>query len=186
MNDPHNYFQAGVILFNIKEMKEAYSTEEWLQFASTPYMYNDQDVLNLYCEGRVKFLDMKWNLLSDCDHTRISKVISFAPNSIQNEYFEARKCPYIIHYAGFMKPWHRPTEDYAYLFWNALKKTQFYEIVLYQLMNNVSYWSTYEYKKRHGLNAIVYYPKRLVYRVGNRLFPRGTVGRNMIRKLLHK
>ena len=39
-------------------MRKAYTLDEWLTFASTPYKYNDQDVLNLYCEGRVKYLDM--------------------------------------------------------------------------------------------------------------------------------
>ncbi len=186
MNDPHNYFQAGVILFNIKEMKEAYSTEEWLQFASTPYMYNDQDVLNLYCEGKVKYLDMKWNLLADCDHTRISKVISFAPNSIQNEYFEARKCPYIIHYAGFMKPWHRPTEDYAERFWSAIRKTPFYEKALFTLMNNVSFWGIYENNKRHGLKGIIYKTKRVIIKTGNVLFPKGTRRRMLVKRIIKR
>ncbi len=133
MHQPENYFQAGVLLFNEQEMRKAHSLEQWLTFASKPYLYNDQDVLNIYCEGRVKFLDMSWNLLTDCDHTRISGVISHAPESIQREYFLARKDPKMIHYAGFRKPWQRPTEDMAEYFWEAMRVTPFYEEALYNM-----------------------------------------------------
>lgn len=122
-----------MILFNEKEMRRAYTLEQWLQFASRPYRYNDQDVLNIYCQGRVKFLDMSWNLLTDCDHTRISQVIAHAPEPIRQAYFDARRAPKIIHYAGHRKPWQKPTEDMADCFWRAMRKTPFYEEALFQM-----------------------------------------------------
>ena len=144
MEDPYNYFQAGVLLFNEKEMRKAHSVDEWLTFASTPYMYNDQDVLNLHCEGHVKYLDMAWNLITDCDHTRVKDVISHAPNSVQKEYAAAHAAPKIIHYAGYMKPWHRPSEDYAEKFWSALKRTDYYEILLFKMSEGITYWQIHD------------------------------------------
>ena len=145
MKDAYNYFQAGVILFNEKEMRKAYSLEQWLTFASKPYKYNDQDVLNLYCEGKVKFIDMAWNLITDCDHYRVANVIVYAPDSVQKEYKAAHANPKIIHYAGFMKPWHNPTEDYAQYFWDALRRTPFYEEMLCRLIDrkHIS-WGIYD------------------------------------------
>lgn len=131
MKDPESYFQAGVLLFNEKEMRRAYSLEQWLSYASTPYKYNDQDVLNLYCEGRVKYLDMAWNLITDCEHTRVSRIIVHAPEHIRKEYAAAHAAPKIIHYAGYRKPWQKPTEDMAQFFWSALRKTPYYEEALY-------------------------------------------------------
>ena len=133
MRRPENYFQAGVILFNEKEMRKAHTLEQWLTLASRPFRYNDQDVLNLACEGRVRFLDMSWNLLTDCDHTRVSQVISYAPQEIREAYFAARKAPKIIHYAGYRKPWQKPTEDMAGYFWDAMRATPFYETALYNM-----------------------------------------------------
>ena len=133
MQDPYNYFQAGVILFNEAEMRKAHTVDEWLTFASKPYRYNDQDVLNLYCEGHVKFIDMKWNMIVDCNHQRVSEVISFAPDNIQKEYAAAHADPYIIHYAGFKKPWHNPSEDYAHKFWYYARQTIYYEDLLAQI-----------------------------------------------------
>ena len=133
LRNPYEYFQAGVLLFNEKQMREAYSLEQWLTFASVPYKFSDQDVLNRYCEGRVKFLDMAWNLITDCDHTRVSHIIVHAPQEIQQAYHKAHAAPKLIHYAGHRKPWHKPTEDMAQYFWSALRKTPYYEEVLYSM-----------------------------------------------------
>ena len=131
--NPQDYFQAGVLLLNTQALREAYTLEQWLDFASVPYRYNDQDVLNMRCHGRVKYLDMSWNLLTDCDHTRISRVIVHAPEDIRRQYQAAREAPRIIHYAGYRKPWHKPSEDMAPYFWSALKKTPYYEEGLYRM-----------------------------------------------------
>ena len=130
MKDPYNYFQAGVLLFNEKKMREKHTLEEWLDLASIPRMYNDQDVLNLECEGEVKFVDMKWGMIVDHDHSRVADVISYAPDVIQKEYALAHMNPMIIHYAGFKKPWYDPTEDYAQEFWKYARETVYYEELL--------------------------------------------------------
>lgn len=178
MKNPYNYFQAGVLLLNTKEMRNAYSLDQWLTFASHPYKYNDQDVLNLYCEGHVKYLDMAWNLITDCDHTRINHVIVYAPASIMEEYQKAHANPKMIHYAGFMKPWHRPTEDYAQKFWAALKRTPYYEELLFELMNGVSYWSIYEnVTKKQSM-------KHFIMRLVDKVLPKGTRRREKVKKLV--
>ena len=136
LKNPANYFQAGVILFNEEEMRKSHSIQEWLGYAETPYRYNDQDVLNLYCEGRVKFLDMSWNLITDMEFKRFSNVISYASATVQNQYEKAHQNPAIIHYAGCIKPWNRPEDDLARYFWKELRKTPYYETVLANLCRN--------------------------------------------------
>ena len=67
MSDPYNYFQAGVLVLNTCEMRRLHTIEEWLEIASNPnYIYNDQDILNAQCEGRVHYLDPAWNVMHDC------------------------------------------------------------------------------------------------------------------------
>lgn len=54
MKNPYDYFQAGVLVLNTAEMRQLYSIETWLDYASDDrFIYNDQDVLNAHCEGRV-------------------------------------------------------------------------------------------------------------------------------------
>ena len=186
MKDPYNYFQAGVLLFNEKEMRKAYSLDQWLTFASKPYKYNDQDVLNLYCEGRVKYLDMAWNMITDCDHTRVSNVIVYAPDAVQKEYKKAHAAPKLIHYAGFMKPWHRPTEDYANYFWDAAKRTPYYEELLFRLMDGVSYWAVFEDRKKHGIKGLKEKAKRGLRKVADKLFPKGSQSRETLKVMLKR
>jgi len=130
MKNPAGYFQAGVLLLNEKKMREMYTLKQWLSFASHPYRFNDQDILNLQCEGHVMYLDMAWNLIHDMNHTRVSQVIAYAPADVQNAYRAAHAHPKIIHYAGGTKPWNVPGEDLAEYFWASLRRTPYYELVL--------------------------------------------------------
>ena len=68
---PLDYFQAGVILFNLREMRESFSVNELLEFAAKQWEFQDQDVLNYFAQGRVEFLDLRWNMQYDWEHWRI-------------------------------------------------------------------------------------------------------------------
>lgn len=78
---------------------------------------------------------MKWNMIFDCDHFRWQKVIKYAPYYILDAYENARKDPYIIHYAGFLKPWMKPDEDFGYVFWDMARRTPYYEQILSRMQH---------------------------------------------------
>jgi len=130
---PYDYFQAGVILFNLKKFRKELSLKKLLDFAgSYPWELLDQDVLNYFTQGKVKFVDMAWNVMFDWDNIRMEKIISLAPQDLQDEYQEARKNPKIVHFAGPDKPWHQPMADFAELFWKYAKESGFYEEIIYR------------------------------------------------------
>lgn len=156
LSNPYAYFQAGVLLFNEKEMRKAHPLNQWLKFATKPYRYSDQDVLNVHCQGRVKYLDMKWNMIFNCNHERVPKVIAYAPAEIQEKYNAAHADPAIIHYAGFMKPWHNPNEEFAEDFWSVARKTPFYEKLIYSMNGE---------KTEHEINVLA---KNLSFRGRNK------------------
>ncbi len=132
MKDPYNYFQAGVLVWNIRAWNENLQTENLFRLAETgKYRYSDQDILNIVCEGHVKLLDMSWNVLADHMRFRYEHVIKYAPYRILDAYERARKQPYIIHYAGEQKPWKAPDADYGWKFWHTARRTPYYEILLY-------------------------------------------------------
>ena len=134
LKEPYQYFQAGTILFNLEEFRNAYSTKEILEFSSKEkWQLLDQDILNKLCEGRVKFIDMSWNVMVDFKRIRIKEYISLAPKWLYDMYMEARKNPKIIHYAGPEKPWYVPDMDMADEFWKYARKNPFYEIILWQM-----------------------------------------------------
>lgn len=127
MARPYGYFQAGVLVLNTTEMRELHSVAEWLEIASNPdYIYNDQDILNAHCQGRVKYLGYEWNVMHDCGG-RVGNVFSFAPAAAFDAYNASRSNPKIIHYAGYEKPWIMPQCDFAEHYWKYARETPFYE-----------------------------------------------------------
>ncbi|AEV28911.1 LPS:glycosyltransferase [Sphaerochaeta pleomorpha str. Grapes] len=124
------YFQAGVLVIDLQGIKAVHSIDEWLLLASKrKYRYNDQDILNKECKGRIALLDMSWNVVVDCAQKRLPLIMQ-APHAISRSYLVARENPKIIHYAGFQKPWDDSSSDFAYLFWDYAKRSSFYDRVL--------------------------------------------------------
>ena len=133
MDNPYDYFQAGVLVLNTRAMRELHPMETWLEYASNDaYIYNDQDVLNVCCEGRVTWLDYDWNVMIDCNG-RIANVFSFAPAASFKAFNDSRNHERIVHYAGFEKPWKFPTCDRSALYWEYARKTPYYEKLLSML-----------------------------------------------------
>ena len=127
MKNPYDYFQAGVLVMNLEQMRKAYTFEQWLGFASeSEYIFDDQDILNVYCEGRVVYLDTEWDVMNDCGG-RIKTVFSFAPAEVFDEFLIAYKNPKILHFAGFEKPWLLGGCDMEKYYWDYAKDTPFYE-----------------------------------------------------------
>ncbi len=131
LENPYDYFQAGVLLLNLAAFREKYTTKELLAIAARQkWEYLDQDILNHIAKGKVKYLDGRWNVLYDWEFVRIKNVISKAPIALYKEYMASRKNPYIIHYGGSIKPWQRADADMAIEYWAVARRSVFYELIL--------------------------------------------------------
>ena len=130
LKDPYGYFQAGVLVLNTREMRALHPFERWLEIASEPkYIYDDQDILNAHCQGRVVYLDNSWNVMNDCGG-RIKKLFTFAPAEVYDRFCAAYDAPRVVHYAGFEKPWKPGPCDRRELYWSYARETPFYEALL--------------------------------------------------------
>ena len=131
LDNPYDYLQAGVLLMNLDNIRSNFSTNDFLKLAnSRDWVYMDQDILNNALKGKIKYLDLKWNVLYDWEFERIKNVISKSPTWLYGEYLKSRKDPFIIHYGGSVKPWQRADTDFAVDFWNIAKKSVFYEVII--------------------------------------------------------
>jgi len=130
LKDQFSYFQAGILLMNLKKIREKYTIRDFIQQISKGYYYGDQDVLNVMCENSVRYLNMRWNVMIDCDHKRMNNIKTYAPHALAQSYLEARRDPAIIHYAGYPKPWATVGHDYELEFWQEARKSPYYEIIL--------------------------------------------------------
>lgn len=125
----YEYFNAGVLLMNLCEMRKGDIAGHLLYAAesSHPYEYQDQDILNSVLEGRVKYLDARWNILKD-----LKLLHRFYKD--KNARHMARKAlvrPGIVHFAGSDKPWikSRGLRAYEYVraWWHCYRLTPFYK-----------------------------------------------------------
>lgn len=144
---PENYFQAGVLLLNINEMKKERIQEKAIILAESfnPILV-DQDILNSLCQNKIIFFSQKWNFHNNFS-TQYNNMnsISELPENIKTSYLEAKKNPFIIHYAGSVKPWHSPNLEYSDHWWHYARMTPFYEEILFKNLNS---------RNRNANNAI--------------------------------
>ena len=130
------YFQAGVLLFNLPEMRKKADMATLLKVAvERNWNYMDQDILNHVYQKKIKYLNQSWNCVMDWQEQNASRmaILKEAPFTLYSEYLEARKNPKIVHYAGYQKPWNVPACDFAEYFWKYARQTVFYEEILARL-----------------------------------------------------
>ena len=193
IKNPYEYFQAGVLLMNLYEFRKTYTTKEMLEYASSyEFELLDQDVLNYLAQGKVKYIDMSWNVMFDWINIRISTIISKAPKYLYNEYLEARQQPKIIHYAGPDKPWHQPIQDFAEEFWKYARMTVYYEEMVNRMCREgvVFKWDLNSRKRINwkGLkNNFIRSKWKIVDTVAaSKLLPEDSTRRKIAQKIYHK
>ena len=135
LKQPENYFQSGLLLFNIPELYKYSFTEqciETLKELKTP-RYPDQDVLNVVCEGRVKILADEWNVEN---HVAAEPGWQDGlPEDVWVGYMQALSKVKFLHYTSGVKPWTKANSFNAELWWSYARQTPFYEIILQRMMH---------------------------------------------------
>lgn len=133
ISDITKYFNAGIICFNLKELREQkiafIDTLKWL----TKPRYHDQCVLNTVCAGHVKYLDFQWNYWGNLK-TDTPEYKTYFPKQYLSEFEKASADPFIIH----GKPWIYPDSEFAHLFFAYARMTPFYESILYANLKPVT------------------------------------------------
>ena len=133
-----NYFQAGVMLVNLTQMRQDSITEKLLSALikiGTP-KFVDQDILNMVCQNKVKFIPQNWDYtwhLSFWDN----KYLEHIGDPLNKEYEKARLNPYIIHFTGnHTKPTDFPNVPEAQKFWEYAKNSPYYDRLILCMSQN--------------------------------------------------
>lgn len=102
MKYPENYFNAGVLLLDLKNCRNIVKLEDVIGILhSKKYFYNDQDVLNIVFDGQVHLLDVEWNYQNN-----IEGFCTKRPEIYESIYADVRRdSPKIIHFVSSRKPW---------------------------------------------------------------------------------
>ena len=183
-----NYFNAGVLLFNIKEFSKDYTSNDLFETACKhKFRWVDQDTLNKVCEGKVHFLDNTWNFMTHC-YARIQDLPEFyAPLKVWENYKKTDLSPGVIHYAGNVLPPNAPEVNHFWDFWQYARKTPFYEHLLRKMI-----WEPIlgriEAIERGRANSFPSQEphKNFPHRVADVLFPKYSTRRFILKKLFSR
>ena len=119
--DRFEYVNSGVLLMNLKGLREKQFSKRFLELLNKYHFDNvapDQDYLNAMCNGKIHYLDEKWDAMPTPGRKEIEN-------------------PKLIHYNLFQKPWCYDNIQYEDFFWKYAKKTSYYE-ELVEFKNNYS------------------------------------------------
>ena len=105
----HEYINSGVLLMNLKKLREAKFEEHFLNLLNTYHFDSiapDQDYINAILNGKIYYLD---------------KAFDAMPNNARPEC----ENPVIIHYNLFEKPWCYDGVQYESVFWHYAENSGF-------------------------------------------------------------
>lgn len=117
--DRNSYFNAGMLVMDCNIFRKNQMLDQFVELLNS-YAFvvaQDQDYLNVLCEGSVFWLDPKWNV----------ETYGKLPVAEQDTA--------IIHFNLANKPWHYRDALYADYFWKYAEQTQDYDLLVYQLEN---------------------------------------------------
>lgn len=119
------YLNAGVLVMNLKKMREDELENEFNKLLDKKWESQDQDILNVSCYGKIRTIDFKYNVMTKYpvdndaaydDTEYLRKVYT------RQEWNRGRKSPAIIHYADRIKPWHVAGSVLADEWWDVVKQ----------------------------------------------------------------
>ncbi|MFF7026257.1 glycosyltransferase family 8 protein [Streptomyces klenkii] len=109
------YFNAGVMLCNLRQWRRENLTEralDWLASQDQVPVCLEQDVLNALTHGRWIELDPRWNVFPMTDFRDIPP--EAWPPRLGTEYHAYRdqeRRAFVLHFIGSRKPWRHPYPD---------------------------------------------------------------------------
>lgn len=109
-----HYFNAGVLLMNLDQLRKFKFQEKFLYLLGTVKfsVAQDQDYLNRLCKGRTTLISHDWN------------VMPYVNEETKEENIK------LIHYNFAYKPWHFEDVTYNEYFWKYAQKTEFYDEII--------------------------------------------------------
>ena len=119
-----NYLQSGFIMLNCKKIREDGLVAEFKRQAERKLKFQDQDILNIVCKGKVKWLPLEYNM------TDYSFYYAMKERNILYRWFDDEEITNAIargnlHYNGH-KPWKKYCVNFD-IWWEYYRKSPFFD-----------------------------------------------------------
>ncbi len=112
--EQEKYFNAGVLLMNLREIRKAQLQRVWLEHVNgTQYTWPDQDILNITCKGRVSFVNIIYNTFGSDNPVKHPKIIHYTVQKPWNnatvpryDRWQKARADFDQRYLKIPKTWH--------------------------------------------------------------------------------
>jgi lipopolysaccharide biosynthesis glycosyltransferase len=155
------YVNAGVLLMNIKQIREDNMTQKFIKLTTRTYDFQEQDILNIACYGKILTLPPKYNALI----TRLKENNPILRNLYsEQDIIEANNSPHIIHYIGVKKPWKSFDVYMEKYWWKIAKKTPFINSLFNRdkiYKNELKKWWYRVYKKSLNIDNPITFNEKI-------------------------
>ena len=126
ISEPGCYVQAGVLLLNLDLIRKANIMHEAImQGCKERFIFNDQDIINIFFKDKIKIVELNWNVLN-LSEAGLESCKKYLNEQQGREYIRARKYPNIIHFTERSFPCYRTEGEFNQLYWEYAKGTPFY------------------------------------------------------------
>ena len=192
LQKPYEYFNTKIMLLNTDKIRNSFNIKDIFNKVKTnKYNELEQDLFNNLLNGKVKYFDYKYSIISEVD-TFINSRIEYAPKKENNAYRKAQANPFVINFNNYPKPWSNPNIPYSYKWWEIARKTPFYEMILYRMTHEQS--NHISFTKLDHFSRIMFPLRWLkkIHKIGyirqiaDKLLPHGTKRRKIVKKILFK
>ena len=136
IDSPDKYLNTGVCVINLKKCREDNKYNEILSnIAVRNYWFMEQCAMNDALVEKSCIIDPKWNVLmiNENDKDSIAKLFS---KSQYSAWKNAHNNPYVIHFAGGVKPWNQTNVENSDRFYFYARFTPWYEKILIDVSIN--------------------------------------------------
>lgn len=103
----YGYINSGMMVINLKRWRDMHFFERAVEISKKypdALKNHDQDLINMICHGKIKFIDFKYNLL---EYYLYTEDWLYLDCKYYPQIIEACKNPVIIHFCMPTKPWHK-------------------------------------------------------------------------------
>ena len=112
------YYNAGILWINLELWRAVDAKSAFLDFYREKegmLPYNDQDILNYCCKGRIEKLPQKYNMSPNLPYFPRSFMVKLQPGYKTDtvaEYKDMIEHPAIVHFLGDERPWIHGNKNY--------------------------------------------------------------------------
>lgn len=136
------YIQAGFIIMNSKILKEENIPSLFRSWSKKKLKFQDQDILNITCKGRIRYLSLEYNM-TDYSYLFSIRKPELIQNLFSSEVIKRAIQTGNIHFNGH-KPWKKYSVNFD-VWWEYYRKSHFF---------NENFYFDFFYNKLNELDQL--------------------------------